>query len=70
MDSLCEIRQLLLYFIYLLNLYNTLENITKIHIIKSEFQIVIVNYQQPGEAKNPYLEQYSAVLEDSPVIIS
>ena len=27
-------------------------------------------YQQPGDAKKPYLEQYSAVVEDSPVSIS
>jgi hypothetical protein len=27
-------------------------------------------YQQAGDAKNPYLAQYSAVVEDSPVITS
>ena len=27
-------------------------------------------YQQSGDAKKPYLEQYSAVVEDSPVIKS
>jgi hypothetical protein len=30
----------------------------------------IYYYQQPGETKNPYFVQYSAVLEDSPVIKS
>ena len=24
-------------------------------------------YQQPGEAKNPYFAQYSAVVQDTPV---
>ena len=27
-------------------------------------------YQQPGDAKKPYLAQYSAVAEDSPVNVS
>jgi hypothetical protein len=27
-------------------------------------------YQQSGDAKNPYLAQYSAVAEDSPVNVS
>ena len=27
-------------------------------------------YQQSGDAKNPYLAQYSAVTEDSPVRVS
>ena len=30
--------------------------------------IIIFYYQQPGDAKSPYLAQYSAVIEDSPVI--
>jgi hypothetical protein len=27
-------------------------------------------YQQSGDAKNPYFAQYSAVVEDAPVIAS
>ena len=32
--------------------------------------IIYLFYQQAGDAKNPYLAQYSAVVEDSPVITS
>ena len=31
---------------------------------------LFIYYQQPGDAKNPYLAQYSAVTEDSPVRVS
>ena len=48
-----------------------IENITCLVPLMFLFIITIyLFYQQAGDAKNPYLAQYSAVVEDSPVITS
>ena len=45
------------------------------YYVFSTFNVFVYNYypfiyQHAGDAKNPYLAQYSAVVEDSPVITS
>ncbi|MCJ7637946.1 MAG: hypothetical protein MUO21_10695 [Nitrososphaeraceae archaeon] len=45
------------------------------YYVFSTFNVFVFNYypfiyQHAGDAKNPYLAQYSAVVEDSPVITS
>jgi hypothetical protein len=45
-------------------------SITWVLEVNPSFKTYLFYYQQSGDAKKPYFVQYSAVVEDSPIITS
>ena len=76
----CQIRRLAARFVPLSSILTISilflnGTINREYYVFSNFNVFVYNYylfiyQHAGDAKNPYLAQYSAVVEDSPVITS